>query len=45
MVSSHPSTHAAATKSARILAIDYGRRRIGLAVSDELAITAVPLAT
>lgn len=44
MVSSHASTHSAA-KSARILAIDYGRRRIGLAVSDELGITAVPVAT
>ena len=30
-------------KSARILAIDYGRRRIGLAISDELALTASPL--
>ena len=29
----------------RILAIDYGRRRIGLAVSDELHLTAQPLAT
>ncbi len=28
-----------------ILAIDYGRRRIGLAISDGLAITARPLAT
>lgn len=28
----------------RILAIDYGRRRIGLAVSDELRVTAQPLA-
>ncbi|MHB8411097.1 MAG: Holliday junction resolvase RuvX [Candidatus Acidiferrales bacterium] len=27
------------------MAIDYGRRRIGLAVSDELGITAAPLAT
>ena len=46
MVSSHPSPHSsAAAKSARILAIDYGRRRIGLAVSDELGITAVPAAT
>jgi putative Holliday junction resolvase len=46
MVSSHPSPHSsAAAKSVRILAIDYGRRRIGLAVSDELGITAVPLAT
>jgi len=29
----------------RILAIDYGRRRIGLALSDELHLTAQPLAT
>ena len=29
----------------RILAIDYGRRRIGLALSDELGVTARPLAT
>jgi putative Holliday junction resolvase len=29
----------------RILAIDYGRRRIGLALSDELRLTARPLAT
>jgi putative holliday junction resolvase len=34
-----------ASKSARILAIDYGRRRIGLAISDELGLTAQPLAT
>src|SRR5579863_3474216 len=27
----------------RVLAIDYGRRRIGLAISDELGITAQPL--
>jgi putative holliday junction resolvase len=32
-------------KPARVLAIDYGRRRIGLAVSDELGVTARPLAT
>lgn len=30
---------------ARILAVDYGEKRIGLAVSDELAITASPLMT
>jgi putative holliday junction resolvase len=30
---------------ARILAVDYGERRIGLAVSDELGITASPLMT
>jgi putative Holliday junction resolvase len=29
----------------RILAVDYGRRRIGLAVSDELNLTARPLGT
>jgi putative holliday junction resolvase len=28
----------------RVLALDYGRRRIGLAISDELGITARPLA-
>ena len=32
-------------KAARILAIDYGRKRIGLALSDELGLTARPLAT
>jgi putative holliday junction resolvase len=44
-----PSKRAAgntsSSKSARILAIDYGRRRIGLAISDELSVTARPLAT
>ena len=45
MVSSHPSPHSAVAKAVRILAIDYGRRRIGLAVSDELGLTAVPVAT
>jgi putative Holliday junction resolvase len=30
---------------ARILAIDYGRKRIGLALSDELGLTAQPLVT
>jgi putative pre-16S rRNA nuclease len=33
------------TNSRRILAIDYGRRKIGLAISDELGITARPLVT
>ncbi|MFZ0212663.1 MAG: Holliday junction resolvase RuvX [Candidatus Acidiferrales bacterium] len=33
-----------APQSRRILAIDYGRRRIGLAISDELRLTASPLA-
>jgi putative holliday junction resolvase len=30
--------------ASRILAIDYGRKRIGLALSDELGLTAQPLA-
>lgn len=29
----------------RVLAIDYGRRRLGLAISDDLRLTARPLAT
>jgi putative holliday junction resolvase len=32
-------------KRRRILAVDYGRKRIGLAVSDELQLTAQPLKT
>jgi putative Holliday junction resolvase len=36
---------AEARSSARILAVDYGRKRIGLALSDELGITAQPLVT
>lgn len=38
---------AAATRSkkGRVLAIDYGQKRIGTAVSDELGLTASPLAT
>ena len=46
MMSAPRATTAADTslpKSARILAIDYGRGRIGLAISDELALTASPL--
>lgn len=35
---------ATADRPARILAIDYGRKRIGLAVSDVLGLTAHPLA-
>lgn len=34
---------AAPPKPQRILAIDYGRKRIGLALSDELGLTAQPL--
>jgi putative Holliday junction resolvase len=36
---------APAKKPRRILAVDYGRKRIGLALSDELGLTAQPLAT
>ncbi|HKV03634.1 MAG TPA: Holliday junction resolvase RuvX [Candidatus Acidoferrales bacterium] len=32
-------------KQRRILGVDYGRKRIGLALSDELGMTAQPLAT
>jgi putative holliday junction resolvase len=32
------------SRPCRVLAIDYGRKRIGLAVSDELHLTAQPLA-
>lgn len=39
------SATASDAKATRILAIDYGRKRIGLAVSDELGITAQPLLT
>ena len=35
----------AKTGARRILAVDYGRKRIGLALSDELGLTAQPLAT
>jgi putative Holliday junction resolvase len=34
-----------AEKPRRVLAVDYGRRRIGLALSDELGLIARPLAT
>ena len=33
------------TKAGRVLAVDYGRKRIGLALSDELGMTARPLVT
>lgn len=39
------SAAAGETKPRRILAIDYGRKRIGLALSDELGLTAQPLTT
>lgn len=37
------STHRSSSKRLRILAIDYGRRRIGVAISDELGLTGQPL--
>ncbi len=41
----NPSVVASVGKNTpRILAIDYGRKRIGLALSDELGVTAQPLA-
>jgi putative Holliday junction resolvase len=36
---------AARPGTGRVLAIDYGRKRIGVAISDELGMTARPLAT
>ena len=39
------STAAGGARPRRILAIDYGRKRIGLALSDELGLTAQPLST
>src|ERR1700689_2998476 len=34
---------APAAKTERILAVDYGRKRIGLAISDEMGLTAQPI--
>ena len=39
----HRSAASQESRPCRILAIDYGRKRIGLAISDELQITAQPL--
>jgi putative holliday junction resolvase len=41
----HSETHQPRALAPRILAIDYGRKRIGLALSDELGITAQPFQT
>lgn len=41
----HASPSPATSTAGRILAIDYGRRRIGLALSDALGLTAQPLET
>ena len=38
------SVQVSANPKTRILAIDYGRRRLGLAISDKLGLTAQPLA-
>jgi len=38
-----PSASAGVGSTSRVLAIDYGRKRIGLALSDELGLTARPL--
>lgn len=43
--SSHDSQRAVEKQPQRVLAIDYGRRRLGLALSDELGLLARPLAT
>ncbi|MBI1738847.1 MAG: Holliday junction resolvase RuvX, partial [Acidobacteria bacterium] len=37
--------NAAQPGKGRVLAIDYGRKRIGVAISDELGMTARPLET
>lgn len=39
------SERGAGSAAGRVLAIDYGRRRLGLAISDPLRLTARPLAT
>jgi putative Holliday junction resolvase len=44
-VSPRTPSSSAGTSAGRILAIDYGRRRIGLALSDALGLTSQPLAT
>ncbi len=43
--SSHKSLRPAEKRPQRVLAIDYGRRRLGLAVSDVLRLLARPLTT
>lgn len=45
MRSNSISEQTAGAKPRRILAIDYGRKRIGLALSDELGLTAQPFET
>lgn len=45
MVSAARASRSADSRPGRILAIDYGQRRLGLAISDEMGLTAQPLAT
>jgi len=46
IAASQPTLSRRSAKSAgRVLAIDYGRKRFGLAISDELGMTSRPLAT
>ncbi|HUK30478.1 MAG TPA: Holliday junction resolvase RuvX [Candidatus Acidoferrum sp.] len=40
-----PAQTATSKASGRVLAIDYGRKRLGLAISDELGVTSRPLST
>jgi putative holliday junction resolvase len=40
-----PISQRISRRSGRVLAIDYGRKRFGLAISDELGVTSRPLAT
>jgi putative holliday junction resolvase len=44
-ITSVPAVGKNETKRNRILALDYGHKRIGLALSDEFGLTAQPLAT
>jgi len=44
-IGGNPGAAMKETARRRVLAIDYGRKRIGLALSDELGLTAQPLST
>ena len=44
-IEANPRSAESESRRRRILAIDYGRRRIGLALSDELGLTAQPFMT
>jgi putative Holliday junction resolvase len=45
MPSAAHKSPSAESRPGRILAIDYGQKRLGLAISDEMGLTARPLAT